>query len=359
MKIKLFVLYGGKSVEHEISLRTAFTVLGSIDRDKFDVYPIYITQQEGAWCCSGMQEHARTTIEELVMEPEFTSATESMGSVLLRYVSGEGKKVALPLLHGSNGEDGTVQGLMELLDIPYVGNGVLSAALTLDKVVSKQLLSQAGIRQTDHISFLMEQWNEEGHSLLNRMEKSLGYPVYVKPATLGSSIGISRCEDRAALMQGIEHALRFDRKIVVECEVAGREIQVAVMGNERPLASLPGEFIHRHRFFDFESKYMDKELVMSIPAELPSYTMERIREYAIQAYRVLCCSGLARVDFFLDSDGEIYLNEINALPGFTGTSMYPVMWERTNGTAYSELIEKLIDYAFMRHADRLTVQYAR
>ncbi|MFF2889916.1 D-alanine--D-alanine ligase family protein [Paenibacillus sp. NPDC057967] len=359
MKTQLFVIYGGKSVEHEVSLRTAFTVLGSIDREKFDVYPIYITQQEGAWCCTGIQEHPRATIDELVMEPESVSPSQSMGSVLLRYMSGEGKKVVLPLLHGSNGEDGTVQGLMELLDIPYVGNGVLSAALTLDKAVSKQLLAQAGIWQTDHLSFRLEQWSEEREQWLDQLEQALGYPCYVKPATLGSSIGISRCEDRDALIRGIELAFRFDKKLVIEREVAGREIQVAVMGNERPLASLPGEFIHRHRFFDFESKYMDKELVMSIPAELPAGAMERIREYAVQAYSVLCCSGLARVDFFLDADGHIYLNEVNALPGFTGTSMYPVMWERTNGTAYSELIEKLIDYAFMRHADKLTVQYAR
>lgn len=358
MKTKLFVIYGGKSVEHEISLRTAFTVLGSIDREKFEVYPVYITQ-EGAWCCSGMQGEPRASINELVMEPEAVSPPESMGSVLLRYISGEGQKVVLPLLHGSNGEDGTIQGLMELLDIPYVGNGVLSAALTLDKAVSKELLAQAGIRQTDHISFRLEQWGEESAKLLDQMEEALDYPCYVKPATLGSSIGISRCEDRDALIRGVELAFQFDRKLVVEREVAGREIQVAVMGNERPLASLPGEFIHRHRFFDFESKYMDKELVMSIPAELTAEVTSRIREYAIEAYRVLCCSGLARVDFFLDADGSIYLNEINALPGFTGTSMYPVMWERTNGTAYSELIEKLIDYAFMRHADKKTVQYAR
>ncbi|MDQ6420981.1 D-alanine--D-alanine ligase family protein [Paenibacillus sp. LHD-117] len=361
MKINLFVLYGGKSVEHEVSLKTALTVLGSVDQSKFDVYPVYITR-EGQWRCAGLQEQPPAGMENLVPKREDAApgqASESIGNVLLRYFSVEGKKAALPLLHGSNGEDGTVQGLLELLDIPYVGNGVLGAALTLDKDVSKRLLEQAGIRQTRYISFGLGEWLEQGPALMERVQRELGLPCYVKPATLGSSIGISRCENVRQLSEGIEEAFRYDRRLVVEREIPGREIQVAVMGNDRPIASMPGEFIHRHRFFDFESKYMDKELVMSIPAELPEGVTARIRGTALRAYRALCCSGLARVDFFLDAEGELYLNEINALPGFTGTSMYPVMWERTDGTTYSELIEKLIDYAFMRHAEKETIRYTR
>lgn len=358
MKINLYVLYGGKSAEHEVSLRTSFTVLRSIDRRKFDVYPIYITQ-DGLWCGTGVQEHAPGSKEELVFKPEGDSVPHSIGAALLRLFLADGKKVALPLLHGSNGEDGTVQGFMELLNIAYVGNGVLSSALTLDKAVSKQLLGQAGIRQTEHISFRIQDWRETGGMLLEEAQGRIGFPCYVKPASLGSSIGITRCEDAAQLLAGIETAFRYDDKLVVEKEVAGREIQVAAMGNERPLASLPGEFIHRSRFFDFESKYMDKELVMSVPAELAPGVSDRVRQDAVDAYLALCCSGLARVDFFLDADGELYLNEINALPGFTGTSMYPVMWERTDGTTYAELIEKLIDYAFARHADKQGIQYTR
>ncbi|MCR2807456.1 D-alanine--D-alanine ligase family protein [Paenibacillus soyae] len=358
MKINLYVLYGGKSVEHEVSLRTALTVLRAVDRRKFDVYPIYITQ-DGLWCGTGVQELPPGSMEELVLVPEENTVPHSIGAALLKLFLVEGKKVALPLLHGSNGEDGTVQGFMELLNIAYVGNGVLSSALTLDKAVTKQLIEQAGIRQTEHVSFRIHEWREKNGLLLEEMMSRIGFPCYVKPASLGSSIGISRCEDLARLLAGIETAFRYDDKLVVEKEVAGREIQVAVMGNERPLASFPGEFIHRSRFFDFESKYEDKELVMSVPAELPPGVSDRIRRNAVDAYQALCCSGLARVDFFLDGEGELYLNEINALPGFTATSMYPVMWERTNGTTYAELIEKLIDYAFTRHADKQGIQYTR
>lgn len=362
MTTQLFVLYGGKSVEHEVSLRTANTVLNAIDRQMYDVYPIYITR-DGAWRCSGLQASPPSGTEELAL-PRLEDEGEeqppyTIGNVLQTYFSIPGRKVALPLLHGSNGEDGTVQGLLELLDIPYVGNGVLGAALTLDKAVSKRLLEQAGIHQTPHISFGLEEWLEQGPELLEQAQRELGLPCYVKPATLGSSIGISRCVDDRQLEAGIEDAFRYDRRLVIEREVAGREIQVAVMGNDRPIASLPGEFIHRHAFFDFESKYMDKELVMSIPAELPQGLTVRIRELALRAYRTLRCSGLARVDFFLDAEGELYLNEINALPGFTATSMYPVMWERTDGTTYAELIDKLIDYAFMKHGDKGTIRYAR
>lgn len=360
MTINLFVLYGGKSVEHEVSLRTAFTVLNAIDRKTFNVYPVYITR-EGAWRCDGLQEQPPGSMEELAPRTadSMSGQADSIGNVLQRYFTVPGKKVALPLLHGSYGEDGTVQGLLELLDIPYVGNGVLSAALTLDKAMTKRVLEQEGIRQTRHIAFSLEEWLEQGPALLEQAQRELGLPCYVKPATLGSSIGISRSEDARQLAEGIEEAFRYDRKLVIEKEIDGREIQVAVMGNDRPIASLPGEFIHRNRFFDFESKYMDKELVMSIPAVLPEGLTPRIRELALKAYRALGCSGLARVDFFLDAEGELYLNEINALPGFTGTSMYPVMWERTDGTTYAELIEKLIDYAFMRHADKETIRYTR
>jgi D-alanine-D-alanine ligase len=362
MTTQLFVLYGGKSVEHEVSLRTANTVLNAIDRQSYDVYPIYITR-DGAWRCAGLQEGPPSGMDELTLPRQEDEGEElpavTIGNVLRTYFSAPGKKVALPLLHGSYGEDGTVQGLLELLDIPYVGNGVLGAALALDKAVSKRLLAQEGIAQTPHISFGLEEWLERGPQLMEQAQRELGLPCYVKPATLGSSIGISRCEDKRRLEAGIEEALRYDRRIVIEKEVPGREIQVAVMGNDRPIASLPGEFIHRHAFFDFESKYMDKELVMSIPAELPQGMTARIRELALRAYRALNGSGLARVDFFLDAEGELYLNEINALPGFTATSMYPAMWERTDGTTYSELIGKLIDYAFMKHADKGTIRYTR
>ncbi|WP_028610753.1 D-alanine--D-alanine ligase family protein [Paenibacillus harenae] len=358
MRIKLFVLYGGKSVEHEVSLKTALTVIQSIDASKFEVIPIYITR-EGLWCSPVKLSRPALQISNLIVEPGLTSAAQSIGDVLVNQLSAEGKKVVLPLLHGSNGEDGTVQGLLELLNIPYVGNGVLSSALTLDKAVSKQVLAEAGIRQTEYRIFRLEQWLDDETGVLDQVQEELGFPCYVKPASLGSSIGISRCGNSRQLAKGMKEAYRYDNKIVIEREVAGREIQVAVMGNEKPLVSLPGEFIHDHIFFDFESKYLDKQLAMSIPAQIPENFIEEIRRTALRAYQTLCCSGLARVDFFLNGEGQLYLNEINALPGFTSSSMYPVMWEKTDGTRYSELIEKLIDYAFMRHAEKQTIQYTR
>ncbi|MCM3631062.1 D-alanine--D-alanine ligase [Paenibacillus glycanilyticus] len=358
MRTKLYVLYGGKSVEHEVSLKTALTVLLSINESRFEVYPVYITR-EGLWCTPGPLAKEGLTVERLIAQPAFRDPARTIGHILSGVMALPGPKVALPLLHGSNGEDGTIQGLLELLNIPYVGNGVLSSALTLDKAMSKHLAAEAGIPQTSYLVCGHEDWKTDETAVLREVEDNIGYPCYVKPASLGSSIGISRCTNRGEFLIGIREAFSYDRKLVIEREVDGREIQVAVLGNERPLASLPGEFIHEHTFFDYESKYMDKRLTMSIPAKVADGTTQRIRELAIRAYQAHGCEGLARVDFFLGEDGRLYLNEINALPGFTNFSMYPVMWERTDGTSYSELIEKLIAYAFARHDNKQTIRYTR
>jgi len=358
MRTKLYVLYGGKSVEHEISLKTAHTVIRSVDASKFELFPIYIAR-DGRWCAPEAFDSASDDPSRLIAQPAHDDVASSIGHLLLGPLSLPGRKVVLPLLHGSYGEDGTLQGLLELLDVPYVGNGVLSAALTLDKAMSKQIAAQAGIRQVEHRVLELERWQADKQACLRSLEEGIGYPCYVKPASLGSSIGISRCCDRAALLDGIDDAFAYDSKLVVERELPGREIQVAVMGNEHPVASLPGEFLHDNAFFDFASKYMDKRLRMSIPAELSDAQIARIRELALLAYRAHGCAGLARVDFFLDGDGELYLNEINALPGFTATSMYPVMWERTDGTPYAALIEKLIAYAFARHEAKQSIRYER
>ncbi|BBI34221.1 D-alanine--D-alanine ligase [Cohnella abietis] len=358
MKTLLYILYGGKSVEHEISLKTAYTVIQSIDLNKFEVYPIYITQ-EGKWCSNGKHSTTLTDISDLIIQPSYGQASASLGSIMTQLFSLEGKKVALPLLHGSNGEDGTIQGLLELLDIPYVGNGVLSSAVAIDKAVSKELLSHAGISQAEYRTFTYVQWINDLKNLIASIENNIGYPCYVKPSSLGSSIGISRCMNEAELREAVNTAFRYDRKIVVEKEVVGREIQVAVRGNDHPQVSVPGEFIQDKAFFDFNAKYVDGKLIMSIPAEIPTALTLEIQDTAKRAYQILNCAGLARVDFFVDQEGRVYLNEINTLPGFTKFSMYPVMWERTDGTTYSELIEKLIDYAFTRHADKQSISYTR
>ncbi|MFC3803762.1 D-alanine--D-alanine ligase family protein [Cohnella sp. GCM10012308] len=358
MKTKLYVVYGGKSVEHEISLKTARTVLGAVDESKFELFPIYIAR-DGRWCAPDLQVSPGIELQHLVAQPTQDNEAASIGDVLLRKLALPGKKVVLPLIHGSYGEDGTLQGLLEMLNVPYVGNGVLSAALTLDKAISKQMLAQAGIRQVEHQVVLREYWLADEPRCLAGLEEGIGYPCYVKPSSLGSSIGISRCETRSELTAGIAEALQYDAKLVVERELIGREIQVAVIGNETPIASLPGEFIHDHRFFDFASKYSDPRLRMSIPAELSEALTGQVRSLALQAYLVHGCTGLARVDFFLDRDGLLYLNEINALPGFTSASMYPVMWERTDGTTYAQLIDRLIAYAFDRHEARQSLRYER
>lgn len=358
MKTKLYVLYGGKSVEHEVSLKTAVTVLHSIDENRFEVYPVYITR-DGLWCTPGQLSKEGLTVERLIARPAFHDPARSIGEILSGMMALPGPKVIFPLLHGSNGEDGTVQGLLELLNVPYVGNGVLSSALTLDKAMSKHVLAKAGIHQTEYRVCRFEEWRTDEAAVVRDVENCIGYPCYVKPASLGSSIGISRCTNRGELLTGIREAFSYDKKLVIEREVDGREIQVAILGNERPLASLPGEFIHDHIFFDYESKYMDKRLTMSIPAKLADGLTQRIRELAILAYQAHGCEGLARVDFFLDGENDLFLNEINALPGFTNFSMYPVMWERTDGTSYSELIEKLIGHAIARHTDKQTIQYTR
>ncbi|RXZ79718.1 D-alanine--D-alanine ligase [Paenibacillaceae bacterium] len=354
----IYIIYGGKSTEHDISLKTACTVLQALDTQQNEVRPIYITR-DGIWCSFGRLLTNRIELHDLILAPAHQDTARSMGEVIANDFSLPGKKVAFPLMHGANGEDGTIQGLLELLNIPYVGNGVLSAAVTLDKVISKQLLAQAGVNQVAYHFFDNRQWAEAQSGLLQHIEEQLGYPCYVKPASLGSSIGISRCFDRQQLISGINDALSYDTKVLIEREIVGREIQVAVMGNERPVASLPGEFIHNHAFFDFDSKYLDKQLQMSIPAQIEEHTLDEIRKIAIHAYQSHCCTGLARVDFFLDEGGFLYLNEINALPGFTNFSMYPVMWERTADITYAELINRLIAFAFERHASKQTLNYSK
>lgn len=355
----LIVLYGGKSVEHDISLKTAFTVLHSLHFDQHEVYPVYITR-EGYWCLGGRLEQPATSMEQLLSSrPRTEDAAGSLGSVLLQLSELPGPKVALPLLHGSCGEDGTVQGLLELIDVAYVGNGVLGSAAALDKSIAKALFAQAGIPQARHLAYRRADWAASSEDIVQQIEHELGYPCYIKPASLGSSIGISRCLDREQVLRGIHHAFEYDRKIVVEEEIAGREIQVAVLGNEQPAVSVPGEFIQDQTFFDYDAKYFRGELTMSIPADISAETAQQIERYAVQAYKAMDGAGLARVDFFVEPTGQLYLNEINTLPGFTNCSMYPVMWERTDGTSYAELIDKLIDYAVNRHADKQSIRYER
>ncbi|MGN7380745.1 D-alanine--D-alanine ligase [Paenibacillus sp. SAFN-117] len=359
MTTNLYVLYGGKSAEHEVSLLTALTVLNALDKQKYNVFPIYITKA-GIWCSLGLLDHELTDVTELQAEHPDTRPAASIGNLLCKLFSeGTERKVVLPVLHGTNGEDGTVQGLLELMDVPYVGNGVLSSAAGMDKVIMKDLFAQAGIPQTDYTALLQHEWQSDAERECLRIEGRIGYPCYVKPANLGSSVGISRCDNRQDLCRAVHIALQYDRKLVIEKEVIGREIQLAVIGNDHPQCSVAGEFIKELDFFDYDKKYKSGRLIQQIPARLTDDIHSRLMDLSIQAFTALDGAGLMRVDFFVTDDNDIYINEVNTLPGFTKISMFPTLWEKTNGTTYAQLIDKLIELALERHERKQARNYRR
>ncbi|MDF2651908.1 MAG: D-alanine--D-alanine ligase [Paenibacillus sp.] len=358
MKTNIYVIYGGKSAEHDISLITAKTVINALDKALYDVHPIYITQQ-GVWCSYGRVEREVEHVDSLRLKSSGGDVGVSMGGLLIRYFSGDDPYVVMPVIHGTHGEDGTLQGLLEMLNVPYVGNGVHASAIGMDKVTIKRVFSMAGIPQVEYQSVLRHEWEGAADRYLSTFEQELGYPCYVKPANLGSSIGISRCENREALGAAIELAFDYDRKIIVEREVVGREIQLAVIGNNDPVCSVAGEFVKEPEFFDYKRKYIDGNLIQRIPANISTDVYEQMRKLALQAFKILDGSGLMRVDFFLTDRNEVYLNEVNTLPGFTAISMFPALWKQTDGTTYPELIQKLIDLALERHKLKNTIQYGR
>ncbi|OFW79661.1 MAG: D-alanine--D-alanine ligase A, partial [Alicyclobacillus sp. RIFOXYA1_FULL_53_8] len=265
---------------------------------------------------------------------------------------GQELDVIVPVLHGSNGEDGTIQGLLEVLDLPYVGAGVLASAVGMDKVFMKTVFGAAGLPQVQYTHFTRRQWEHDEEGILTRVEAEIPYPCFVKPANLGSSVGISKAKDRAQLRAAIQLATRFDRKVIVEEGLKVREIEVAVLGNDEPQASVPGEVVPSAEFYDYRAKYIDGESALFIPADLTVEQADEIRRLAVEAFLSLECTGLARVDFFIDTDSNrVLVNEINTMPGFTDISMYPKLWEAT-GLPYSELIDRLIDLALQRHAEK-------
>jgi D-alanine-D-alanine ligase len=355
-KIRVGVIFGGRSGEHEVSLRSAESVINSIDKSKYEVVPIGITQ-EGRWLVSG---NAKALLPQAVMASNHHQSVAIIGDPtrqgLLRLdqerQSNEKLDVVFPVLHGTYGEDGTIQGLLEMAGVPYVGCGVLASAAGMDKVVMKQLFERTGLTVTDYQWFLRSSWEENPLGIIKRLARSLGYPVFVKPANLGSSVGISKAGDKQELREAINDAARYDRRIIVERAVTGREIEVSVMGNDHPVASLPGEIIAGHEFYDYEDKYIAGLSQTVIPAKLPQKTTERIQRDAIRGFQAIDGSGLARVDFFVErQSGRVIINEINTMPGFTSISMFAKMWE-ASGVSYTELIDRLIALAIERHRDR-------
>lgn len=350
---KLAVLFGGRSGEHEVSIISARSMMAAVDGGKYEVIPIYISP-EGSWYfwAGFMQGVPRPGPDD----PAYTPVADpGRRAFLVRYDGGDEIEadVVFPLLHGPYGEDGTIQGLLELDAMPYVGSGPLACALAMDKEMSKNMLRANGISTVDYYAVSRRRFEEHPQAVTLEVEQRLRYPVFVKPANLGSSIGISKAKDREALRAALADAARYDTKILCEQAVKAREFEVAVLGNETPEASPVGEIVPRGEFYDYEAKYVTDDAELHAPADVGAELGHRVRDLAVRAFTSHGCSGLARVDFFYLPDGDrLLVSELNTMPGFTPISMYPKLWHAA-GTSYGKLIERLVDLAFERHADRM------
>lgn len=343
MKHKVIVLFGGRSAEHEVSVNSAASVMTAIDTERYIPLPVGITKT-GRWIGGVDPREIIATGKDTVPEPE---GDERIGPIARILNQGD---VVFPVLHGPFGEDGCIQGLLEIVDKPYVGAGVTASALGMDKIFHKTIYSHMGIPVVDYCwtnSFAYEQNPDEFHAIV---ANTLGYPCFVKPANMGSSVGITKVNSAADLHHAIMHGLRYDRKILVEKAVKGREIECSVLGNDEPKASLPGEIVPNAEFYDYTAKY-EQPSTLHIPAVLSPQQIVQIQDLAIKAYTAVDCSGLARVDFFLLPSGTIYVNEINTMPGFTQISMYAKMWG-ASGLGYTELITNLISLAFAKYEQK-------
>ena len=355
-KLKLGVIYGGRSGEHEVSLMSARSVLSVIDRDKFDVVEIGITRK-GQWLIGdNLMILLQNERYEGLKPAIFLPAPQNSGIYYLD--DGEMKlysslDVVFPVMHGTYSEDGTLQGLLELADIAYVGAGVLGSAACMDKGLFKDVMIANQIPTLEYLVFNRTEIEADLKSCLDQAETVAGYPLFTKPANLGSSVGISKCTSRSDLMEGMLQAAAFDRRVVVERGVdQAREIEVSVLGNEEPTASIPGEIVPKDIFYTYAEKYINDTADLLVPADISDELIAVIQEYAIQAYKATDCAGMARVDFLIDREtDDLYLNEINTIPGFTKISMYPKLWE-ASGLSYATLIERLIDLALVRKAQR-------
>lgn len=348
-KLHVAVLYGGRSGEHEVSLRSAAAILDGLRAlEDTEVLPVFIAK-EGIWFMDGVRV---TVLPDPTVGGLYILEGERAGQVVP-------VDVVFPVLHGTYGEDGTVQGLLELARIPYVGAGVAGSAVGMDKILMKAALEAAGLPVGRFVWFTATGWQQEKELLVERAEKELGYPCFVKPANLGSSVGISKAYNRAQLLAAVEEALQYDRRVLVEKMLAGREIECSVLGNDEPQASVPGEVIPCNDFYDYKAKYIDDRSAIVIPAKLTPETARQVREMAVRTFIALDCSGLGRVDFFVNEEKEeIWVNEINTLPGFTSISMYPKMWE-ASGLTFRALLAELIRLAKDRFAqkDRLKTTF--
>lgn len=356
--MKVFLIYGGKSAEHDVSILTAYSIVKEIYYNYYEVVPVYITRK-GVWLQGETLTAPTSHAEALRLREDdtksmaHTEADVSYGVQITPADLKEKDAVIFPVLHGPNGEDGTVQGLFEVLDMPYVGCGVLASAAGMDKIISKQLFQQVGLPQVPYVPVFLYDWKHNQEVTFLRCEGSLIYPMFVKPANMGSSVGISRAANREELIQAINKAFQYDRRVVVEQGIEAREIEISILGNSDIHVSVPGEVVKTKDFYDYDEKYNNGEVELQIPAELSAELVDKLQKYAIEAFRSLDGSGLSRCDFFVTSGNEIYLNEINTLPGFTKFSMYPLLWEHT-GLKYSDLVEELIQLALKRYSEKVS-----
>ena len=348
MKLRVGVIFGGRSGEHEVSLVSATSVIEALDRTRYEIVPIGITP-EGRWISSARALDLLKSRGDLTGEPDRFLLPEPGRNTNV--------DVVFPLVHGTFGEDGTLQGLLELADIPYVGAGVIGSSLGMDKILQKKLFSHAGLPIAKYLWFLSSQCREKSRSVIQEVDDALEYPLFVKPANTGSSVGISKAHNRKDLAAALGLATRFDRKVVVEQGIGNiREIEISVLGNDAPVASVAGEIIPSNEFYDYDAKYVDGKSTIIIPADLPKKVIKQLQQYAVDAFRSLDCCGMARVDFFVTRRNRIYLNEINTIPGFTSISMYPKLWE-ASGLEYGSLLDKLIQLAMERHKEKSALSH--
>lgn len=357
-KLRVAVVFGGRSGEHDVSLASAESVMTNLDPERYEIVPIGITKQ-GRWLAGGNPLQA--------LKGEQADGTQGLALVPgqpagrpLRLdsdrTSGDSSAlevdVVVPVLHGPFGEDGTIQGLLELANLPFVGAGVLASAVGMDKGMMKTVWRQHGLPVVDHLLVRRTEWETDREEVLERIERTFDYPVFVKPANLGSSVGVNKARTRSELEAGLADAASYDGRLLVERAVVARELECSILGNEHPRASVVGEIVPGHEFYDYAAKYLDESSRLVIPADIPPETAEEVRALAIQAFAAIECSGMARVDFFLErGSGRVLVNEINTIPGFTRISMYPKLWE-ASGLPYRELLDELIRLALERHADR-------
>jgi len=357
-RIRVGVLFGGRSGEHEVSLMSAKSVINYLDKNKYEVVPLGITR-EGRWLASGdpLKELEARASEE---KPRMAASESSRELVAERRELVPGVErtgiphvdVVFPVLHGPFGEDGTVQGLLELADIPYVGAGVLGSALAMDKVAMKAVFRAEDLPVADYVAIMRWEWESDPTAVLQQIMERVGCPCFVKPANLGSSVGITKVHQAQQLPKALDLAARYDRRLLVEVAVNAREIECSVLGNDHPVASLPGEVIPAREFYDYVAKYFDQQTQLIIPADLTQEKTTEVQELAVRAFLALDLAGMARADFFVSKDsGRVYVNELNSIPGFTHASMYPKMWE-ASGLSYPELLDRLIELALERHKDR-------